>query len=130
VLENANSPVCYTHGSCYALCPHSRALTDEMMRALAAKGGVMGLATYPKFVDRERPSLERLCDHYVHALEIMGAEHVGLGSDYDGTEGQVRPIPGDVAHVGELFQALAGRGLGEATLAGIAGENFLRLLQP
>ncbi|NLG51021.1 MAG: hypothetical protein GX552_13020 [Chloroflexi bacterium] len=128
VLEKSSVRVCYTHGSCYALCPHSRALTDEMMRALAERGGVMGIAFYRAFIDREDPSLERLCDHFIHALEVMGPDHVGIGSDFDGTTRLWRPIPEDVSYMEELFQALSRRGVDAATLEKIAGENFLRML--
>jgi membrane dipeptidase len=128
VMEYAECPVSYTHGGCYALCPHSRALTDEMMKALAAKGGVMGIAFYRGFIDREKPTLDRLCDHFIHALEIMGPDHVGIGSDFDGTSGLLRPIPHDVSALEELFEALAKRAVGDETMRRVAGENFLRLL--
>jgi len=128
VIETAECPVCYTHGSCYALCPHSRALTGEMMEALAARGGVMGIAFYPQFIDEKNPTLDRLCAHFLHALEIMGPDHVGIGSDFDGTPGQYRPIPEDAAAVGLLFERLSQRGVDAATLRKIACENFLRLL--
>ena len=128
VLDIAECPVCYTHGGCYALSPHSRALTDEMMRALAEKGGVMGIAFYRAFIDQDAPSLERLCDHFVHALEVMGSDHVGIGTDFDGTPRQWRTIPEDVAAMDELFVALAARGTGEDELEKVAGSNFLRML--
>jgi membrane dipeptidase len=128
VMEQAECPVCYTHGSCYALCPHSRALTDEMMVALAQKGGVMGIAFYRNFIDREDPTLDRLCDHFLHALEVMGPNHVGIGSDFDGTPCWLRLIPEDVSRLEELFVALAKRGVDEETMRKIAGENFLRML--
>jgi len=128
VLDLAECPLMYTHGCCYALSPHSRGLTDEMMAALAQKGGVMGIAFYRQFIDRENPSLDRLCDHFIHALEVMGADHVGIGSDFDGTSGLMRPIPEDVSMLEQLFVALAGRGVDAETLEKIAGANFLRML--
>lgn len=128
VMEIAECPVSYTHGGCYALCPHSRALTDEMMVALAKKGGVMGIAFYKRFIHPETPSFDRLCDHFVHALEVMGPDHVGIGSDFDGTSALLRPIPADVSKLEDLFEALASRGLDEQVLRKIAGENFLRML--
>lgn len=128
VIERAECPVCYTHGCCYTLCPHSRGLTDEMMKALAARGGVMGIAFYRRFIDEKAPTLDRLCDHFLHALEIMGPDHVGIGSDFDGTEGTLRPIPEDVAGVPLLLEALGRRGVSCRTLRKIACENFLRLL--
>jgi len=129
VMDIAECPVCYTHGCCYALCPHSRGLSDEMMKALAEKGGVMGIAFYRRFIHRTHPSLDRLCDHFIHALEIIGPDHVGIGSDFDGTPGQLRPIPEDVSKLEILFEALAKREVDEETLRKIAGENFLRLLE-
>jgi membrane dipeptidase len=128
VLELAQGPVCYTHGACYALCPHARALTDDMMRALAEVDGVMGIAFYRAFIDPQAPTLDRLCDHFLHALEVMGVDHVGIGSDYDGTPRLQRPIPEDVSMLDDLFVALAARGVDEDTLARIAGANFLRML--
>ena len=81
------------------------------------------------FLDHlERLSLDRLCDHFLHALEVMGPDHVGVGSDFDGTEGLLRPIPEDAAAVPVLFEALTRRGVDAATLPKIANENFLRLL--
>ena len=129
IMEIAECPVSYTHGCCYALCPHSRGLTDEMMRALAERGGVMGIAFYKGFIDREHPTLDRLCDHFLHALEIMGPDHVGIGSDFDGTSRQRRPIPEDASMLEDLFQALAKRGVDEEMMEKVAGENFLRLLE-
>jgi membrane dipeptidase len=129
VIEIAECPVCYTHGGCYALCPHSRGLTDEMMKALAEKGGTMGIAFYRAFIHQTNPSLDRLCDHFIHALEIMGPDHVGIGSDFDGTPGRLRPIPEDVSQLEVLFEALAKRDVDEEILRKIAGENFLRLLE-
>lgn len=128
VLERAEGPVCYTHGGCYALSPHSRALTDEMMRALAETGGVMGIAFYRAFIHPEDPSMERLCDHFIHALEVMGPDGVGIGSDYDGTPKTLRPIPEDVSGMGALVEALAARGVDEETMVKVAGSNFLRML--
>ena len=128
VIEVAECPLCYTHGCCYGECAHSRGLTDEMMKALAAKGGVMGIAFYRQFIDPDEPTLGRLCDHFLHALEVMGPEHVGIGSDFDGVPRHLRTIPEDPTGVTELLEALSARGVDDATLAGIARENFLCIL--
>ena len=127
-IEHATGPICYSHGACYALCPHSRGLTDEMMRALAAKGGVMGIAFYRGFIHAEDPTLERLIDHFIHALEVMGEDHVGIGSDFDGVPRWSDPIPADVSALEDVFQALSARGVKRLEMEKIASGNFLRLL--
>jgi membrane dipeptidase len=99
-----------------------------MLRALAQKGGVVGIAFYRQFIHRTEPTLDRLCDHFFHALEVMGPDHVGIGSDFDGTPRTLRPIPEDVSMLEDLFVALADRGVDEETMKKIAGQNFLRLL--
>ena len=128
VLEEAPGPVCYTHGSCYALCPHSRALTDGMMQALAERGGVMGIAFYREFIHRDEPTLDRLCDQFIHALEVMGPDGVGIGSDFDGTPRMLRPIPEDASRLEEVFDRMAQRGVDAETLGKIAGQSFSRML--
>lgn len=127
VLERARGPVCYTHGACYALCPHSRCLTDEMMKALAARGGVMGIAFYPAFIARENPTLDALVEHFLHALEIMGPDHVGLGTDYDGMNPTTRPLL-DCEDTPRLWAALARKGVSRSVIGKIAWRNFARLL--
>lgn len=73
------------------------------------------------------PTIERLVDHIDHAVQTMGIDHVGLGSDFDGIS--VLPVPmRDATSLPELIRALAARGYSESDIRKIAGENFLRLL--
>ena len=119
---------CCTHSNCAALCNHTRNLTDAMMEDLAELGGVMGLCFYGEFVDEQHPSLERYVEHVMHAIDIMGPDHVGIGSDYDGVPpGAFMAVP----HPGRmdmLWTALIDAGIPKTTLRNIAHENFLRLL--
>ncbi|GAG78086.1 unnamed protein product, partial [marine sediment metagenome] len=55
-----------------------------MISALADHGGVMGMCFAPAFVDKEKATVERLVDHIDHIIELVGPDHVGLGSDLDG----------------------------------------------
>lgn len=126
-LEYARGPLCYTHGNCYSLCPHARNLTDEMMKALAERGGVMALSFYRMFISQKEATLDRLVEHFLHALEIMGPDHVGLGSDYDGLPADQCPLL-EAESLGSLWDALARRGVSSATLRKIASENHIRLL--
>ena len=84
-LDAATRPVIFTHASCRALLPgYLRCKTDEAIRALAAKGGVMGIPMI-RFMIREGPpvSVEDVVDHFDHVARLVGVEHVGIGSDLD-----------------------------------------------
>jgi membrane dipeptidase len=128
VMEHATGPVCFTHGNCYALCPHSRNLTDEMLKALAQKGGVVGPCFYGTFVHQTQPTLDRYVGHILHALEIMGPDGVGIGTDFDGvSEGSVMVVP-NPSRMGDLWEALDKRGVPSPILRKIAHDNFMRML--
>ena len=126
-IEYARGPLCYTHGACYALCPHARNLTDDMMKALARRGGVMGICFYPPFLSEKTPTLDDAVAHFLHALEVMGEDHVGLGTDYDGMPFTMTPLL-DVLELPALWEALARRGVSRTAIAKVARDNFLRLL--
>ena len=127
-LECATGPLCFTHGNCYSLCPHSRNLTDEMMRALAAKGGVIGPCFLGRFIHETDQTLERYVAHVLHALEIMGPDGVGIGTDFDGVAPDAIMVVRDPSHLNDLWEALDKRGVDAATMRKIARENFLRML--
>jgi len=127
-LEHTDGPVCYTHGNCYSLCRHTRNCTDEMLSALADQGGVIGICFYGAFVDEENPTLDRLADHYLHALEVMGEDHVGVGTDFDGIGLHQVPVIPDAASLPKLWEKLSERGITRRVLKKIARDNFLRLL--
>lgn len=77
-------PIAITHSNCRALINHPRVKTDEAIRALAAKGGVMGITGVRNFVSRTEPTgIDKLVDHIDHVVELVGIEHVGIGSDAD-----------------------------------------------
>jgi membrane dipeptidase len=127
-LELSQGKLCCTHSNCASLCCHGRNLTDTMMEALAGQGGVMGLCFYGEFIDQSNPSLERYVQHVLHAIDIMGSDHVGIGSDYDGVPpGAFMAIP-HPGRMNDLWLALEEDGVDEPTMRKIAHENFLRLL--
>lgn len=76
--------IAFTHGNCRALCNHPRDKTDEAIRALAAKGGVMGITGVRMFIrERDPTTIADMVDHIEHVAGLVGIEHVGIGSDAD-----------------------------------------------
>ena len=88
-IDASATPVAFTHANARSLSPSPRNKTDEAIRALAARGGVMGFSSLPSFVseDPRDANLERYLDHIDHVVALVGLEHVGLGLDF--VEGHV-----------------------------------------
>jgi membrane dipeptidase len=84
-IENSTKPIIITHANCRALNPgHPRAKTDEMIKKMAAKGGVMGIAEIRFMVrDKEPVTVEHFLDHYDYIVKLVGPEFAGIGTDFD-----------------------------------------------
>ena len=135
-LELSETPIVCSHSSCRALCDHPRNLTDDQMRALAAKGGVMQVTLYHGFLKATVPdgsssgntaTIDDALRHLEHAIDVMGIDHVGLGTDFDGDGG----ICG-LASSSELLnftRQLLARGYSESDIQKIWGGNFLRVMK-
>ena len=132
VLRLATGPIVASHSNARALRKHRRNLTDDQARAIAATGGVIGVTFVPSFLadDPSQASLDHVLDHIEHFAEVVGVNHVGIGSDFDGI-GDTPPPRGleDVSRYGNLRRGLAGRGFTQADIAAIMGGNWLRVLQ-
>ncbi len=127
-LDLSRTPIVCSHSSCRALCNHPRNLTDEQMRALAAKGGVCQITLYPGFLRLNgNANVDDAMTHLEHAIKVMGVDHVGLGTDFDGDGG----VTG-LAHAGELInftRNLLRRRFSEEDIQKIWGGNFLRVMK-
>jgi membrane dipeptidase len=174
-LEVSKAPLIASHSSCRAICNHPRDMTDDMIKALAAKGGVIQINYEKSFIDQaykdasdketggvvahmddltkscnhddacvEREmnkltqkltdegklphvSWERIIDHIDHAVKLVGADHVGLGSDFDGAsmpEGME-----DCSKLPKITQALLKKGYSDSDIRKILGENTLRVME-
>ncbi|HHW09112.1 MAG TPA: membrane dipeptidase [Firmicutes bacterium] len=123
VVEQSTAPVIASHSCCAALCPHSRNLDDDQLRALAQNGGVVGITFVPMFVDDDKPTFSRLLDHFCHAVEIAGIDHVGLGSDFDGGG----DLLADAAAMPSITKGLFERGFSREEVAKILGGNHRRV---
>jgi membrane dipeptidase len=173
-LEVSAAPLIASHSSCRALCNHPRNMTDDMIKALAAKGGVIQINYEKSFIDQNYKdaseklsggivkhlseitqkcnndeacisdamnkeekeltaqgklpvvSWERIVDHIDHAVKLVGADHVGLGSDFDGAS-----MPQgleDVSKLPKITEALLRKGYSDDDIRKILGENTLRIL--
>jgi membrane dipeptidase len=83
-IELSPKPIAITHSNCRALNNHPRLKTDEAIKKLAAKGGVMGITGVRMFVRNQEPTtVEHMVDHIDHVVKLAGIDHVGFGSDAD-----------------------------------------------
>jgi membrane dipeptidase len=174
-LEVSKAPLLASHSSCRALCNHVRDMSDDMIKALAAKGGVIQINYEKSFIDQAykdaydketggvvehmgavtkncnndeacisremakvqqkliaegklpHVSWERIIDHIDHAVKLVGAEHVGLGSDFDGAD-----MPDgmeDCSKLPKITEALLRKGYSDADIRKILGENTLRVME-
>lgn len=152
-IDISPRPIAITHSNCRALNDHPRLKTDEAIRALASKGGVMGITGVRNFIrDREPTTVEHMVDHIDHVVRLAGIEHVGIGSDADlagyddmppeqlgklrnaykssyafrdkiDTDGFDHP-----QKIFDLTETLLRRGYGDENVTAILGGNFRRLL--
>jgi membrane dipeptidase len=173
-LKISKAPLIASHSSCRALCNHARNMSDDMIRALAAKGGVIQINYERSFIDqaykdayeketggvvqhlsevskgcnndeacisREMAKLqqklteegklphvswERIIDHIDHAVKLVGPDHVGLGSDFDGAD-----MPDgleDCSKLPKITEALMRKGYSDEDIRKILGENTLRIM--
>jgi membrane dipeptidase len=175
VLATSQAPVIASHSSCRAICTHPRNMTDEMIKALAAKGGVIQINYHVGFLSQEfqdaskanpelgkqieaearkrcngdeacelieadkitrdyvaqgklpRVEWTKIIEHIDHAVKLVGADHVGLGSDFDGAD-----MPygmEDASDLPKITNALLAKGYSPADIQKILGGNTLRLMQ-
>jgi membrane dipeptidase len=127
VNDLMKGPLFASHSNCRCICDHARNLTDDMIQALAAHDGVMGMNYLGAFVDKDKPSLEKLVDHIDHISELVGPEHVGLGSDYDG--GGNLPDLEDTSKVPNITRELVRREYSDDDILKILGGNHLRVFK-
>ena len=121
LMDIQAGPILASHSNSRALCPHPRNLTDDMFWSLVSSGGYVGLNFCVHFLG-ENADADRVLDHLEHFMGLGGEGHVGLGTDFDGTD-----VPSDLAGVEDmqnLWAAMARRGWRPEDIRGIACDNL------
>ncbi|MBI3966909.1 MAG: membrane dipeptidase, partial [Chloroflexi bacterium] len=143
-LELSEYPQLVTHANAKALHDHPRNLSDEQIRRLAAKGGVVGVCFFPRFLQSR--TIDGVIDHLDYVVQMVGIDHVGIGPDFIDymldlfeSPGQLAlramsdPMPAyppgieDMTKLPSFTEGLVRRGYREPDVRKILGENFLRV---
>ena len=127
-LDISATPIVCSHSNCKSLCDHPRNLTDDQLRKLAQKGGVAQITLYHGFVckDGEATILDAM-KHLEHAISIMGIDHVGLGTDFDG-DGGIRGLANSSELMNFTIELMRHRYSIE-DMEKIWGGNWLRVMK-
>jgi membrane dipeptidase len=135
LLKLTPGPVIASHSNCRAIVPGQRQLSDEIIRAIVSRGGMIGINFYDKFLlppdaqNKRRATLADVTSHIKHICNIAGsAAHVGLGTDMDGGLGREQ-IPIEIetsADLPRVADALSAAAFNDKDIAAIMGENWAR----
>lgn len=141
-LRVTSQPLIVSHANARAVHDHPRNLSDDQLRAIAERGGVIGIHALPVFVDENRPTVDRLVDHVAHMVDLTGIEHVAFGGDFvrnDGPRSGREQIPprvveelddfGEVDQLPHLVDILLKRGFSLPDVEMILGTNLARVLR-
>lgn len=123
VLGMATRPVVVSHTGVKGTCNNNRNLNDDQLRAIAATGGVVGIGYWETAVCGTGAKAIARAMRYV--ADLVGVDHVGLGSDYDGAVG----VPFDTTRLVEITEALIQEGFADAEIEKIMGGNVIRLFR-
>jgi membrane dipeptidase len=137
-MESFQGPVLASHSNCRALVPRTRELSDEMIRAIVERNGVVGISPANFFLvpgwsrNRKPVSLQQMVAHIDHVCQLArDAHHVGIGSDLDGGFGR-NEVPTELETIGDLLllgDLLRGAGYSPDDVGDIMGGNWLRFLK-
>jgi membrane dipeptidase len=131
LLAVTRRPVVASHSNSRAIRNHRRNLTDAQAERIAATGGLVGVTFAGSFVDEvpEKVCLARLLDHLDRLVSVVGADHVGLGTDFDGFQDRNGIVLPDCTGLPLLTEALLDRGYPTEAARAILGGNWMRVIR-
>jgi membrane dipeptidase len=129
ILAISKNPIIASHSGAYAVRSHYRNLTDTQIRAIAQRGGVIGVVFYPTFlVSSGQARIDNVIQHIDYIKNLVGVDYIAIGSDFDGIE--TTPVGlDDVTKFPALTEALLQRGYSKQDVRKILGENFMRVFR-
>ncbi|MBT8398188.1 MAG: membrane dipeptidase [Gemmatimonadetes bacterium] len=132
VVSLSRAPIVASHSGVWKLCRSTRNLTDDQLRAIGDSGGIVGVNFARAFLRKDgledkRTTVKEIVKHVQYIAEKIGVDHVGLGSDFDGTK--VPQDMGDASGLPKLIDALKTAGIRGAALKKVAHGNWLRVLK-
>jgi membrane dipeptidase len=129
VLATSSATVIASHSNARDVCSHKRNLSDKQLLELKRNGGVVGVTFYPYFLNNTpNASIEDVLRHIEHICSVVGEEHIGIGTDFDGIECVPAGLEGTQCLDG-LFNRLLALNYTESAVQKLAGLNFMRILR-
>ncbi len=144
-IETSRHPVMASHSNAKALVDHRRNLTDDQIKAIASKGGLVGVVFFPPYVHSGVPTIEHILDQFDYLRDLVGIDYIGIGPDFVdyAPELILGTVPGktgatdmqfprdaeDVTKLPNITKGLIRRGYAEEAIRKILGNNMLRVLR-
>jgi membrane dipeptidase len=123
------APLIASHSNAIAICDNPRNLTDEQIVAIKKNGGVIGVNFFPIFLNSTyKTTIDDVVKHIEHIVSLIGEDHIGLGSDFDGIKYMPEGLKG-VEDIHNLFERLLALNYSQAFVEKLAGENFIRVIK-
>ncbi|XP_077165635.1 uncharacterized protein LOC143823330 isoform X2 [Paroedura picta] len=130
VLELSKAPVMFSHTGAQAICNNPRNIPDDVLQRLKVNKGIL-MVSFDKTIvacGDKQPTISAVADHFDHIKTTIGAEHIGIGGEYDGMNEYPEGLE-DVSKYPTIIQTLLDRGWSDDEIRGVLKENFLRVFR-
>lgn len=131
IIELSNTTVIASHSNCKTLCEHHRNLSDDQIKAIVEKKGVIGITFVESFLKKQSTnvSVNDILDHIDHISNLVGPEYIGIGSDYMGlASSRIKGLE-NIKNLSNITKGLVSRGYDDESIEKILGGNFLRVFK-